>query len=69
MICFKNKLSVDLTKGPITKGIFIYSLPLVIGNLLRQLYNVTDTWNVGHYLGANALVAAVKIDSFAYMPV
>ena len=57
----------NLTKGPITVNLLLFALPLMFGNLLQQLYNVADTWVVGRYLGANA--AAVKIDSFAYMPV
>lgn len=59
----------NLTKGPITVNLLLFALPLMFGNLLQQLYNVADTWVVGRYLGANAFVAAVKIDSFAYMPV
>ena len=59
----------NLTKGPITVNLLLFALPLMFGNLLQQLYNVADTWVVGRYLGANAFAAAVKIDSFAYMPV
>ena len=59
----------NLTKGPITVNLLFFALPLMFGNLLQQLYNVADTWVVGRYLGANAFAAAVKIDSFAYMPV
>lgn len=59
----------NLTKGPITVNLLLFALPLMFGNLLQQLYNVADIWVVGRYLGANAFAAAVKIDSFAYMPV
>lgn len=59
----------NLTKGPITVNLLLFALSLMFGNLLQQLYNVADTWVVGRYLGANAFAAAVKIDSFAYMPV
>lgn len=59
----------NLTKGPITVNLLLFALPLMFGNLLQQLYNVADTWVVGRYLGANAFAAAMKIDSFAYMPV
>lgn len=47
----------DLTKGPITKGILLFALPLMCGNLLQQMYNIADTWVVGRYLGADALAA------------
>ena len=63
------KMQRNLTKGPITVNLLLFALPLMFGNLLQQLYNVADTWVVGRYLGANAFAAAVKIDSFAYMPV
>lgn len=54
-----------MTKGPITTGILIYSLPLMAGNILQQLYNVTDTWIVGRFLGTDALAAVGS--SFALM--
>ena len=47
----------DLTKGSITKNLFLFSLPLMVGNLLQQLYNVADTLIVGRYLGADALAS------------
>ena len=58
----------SLTQGPITRNILLFALPLMLGNLLQQMYNIADTWVVGRFLGADAL-SAVKIDSFAYMPV
>lgn len=47
----------DLTQGSITKRMLLFSLPMMIGNLLQQLYNVADTFIVGRYLGADALAA------------
>ncbi len=47
----------DLTEGSITKNLFLFSLPLMLGNLLQQLYNVADTLIVGRYLGPDALAA------------
>ena len=47
----------SLTKGPITKGILLFALPLMFGNLLQQMYNIADTWVVGRFLGADALAA------------
>ncbi|MBU5488155.1 MATE family efflux transporter [Clostridium sp. MSJ-8] len=47
----------NLTEGPITKNILLFALPLMVGNLLQQLYNIADTWVVGRFLGANALAA------------
>ncbi len=47
----------NLTKGPVTKNILLFALPLMIGNLLQQMYNIADTWVVGKYIGSNALAA------------
>ena len=46
-----------LTKGPITSSILLFALPLMLGNLLQQMYNNADTWVVGRFLGADALAA------------
>lgn len=50
-------MSRDLTKGPVTKTMLLFALPMILGNLLQQLYNVADTLIVGQFLGANALAA------------
>ena len=47
----------DLTQGPIAANLLRFAVPLMIGNLLQQFYNIADTWIVGQYLGANALAA------------
>ena len=47
----------DLTTGPITGNLLRFALPLMVGNLLQQLYNVCDTWVVGRFLGPEALAA------------
>ena len=47
----------DLTHGPVWKVIVRFALPLLIGNLLQQLYNVTDSIIVGQFLGKEALAA------------
>lgn len=47
----------DLTQGAITKGMIVFAIPMILGNLLQQLYNVADTFVVGNFLGADALAA------------
>lgn len=47
----------DLTRGNIRKGLILFSLPLIAGNLLQQCYNIVDTWVVGRFLGSVALAA------------
>ena len=47
----------DLTKGPIMRSMLAFALPMILGNLLQQGYNIADTLIVGHFLGTNALAA------------
>ena len=55
----------DLTKGTTWKVIVRFALPLLVGNILQQLYNVTDSVIVGQLLGKEAL-AAVSASFFIY---
>lgn len=50
-------MTQDLTKGPIMKSMLLFAVPMILGNLLQQCYNIADTLIVGQYLGANALAA------------
>lgn len=47
----------NLTQGPVTKTLLLFSLPMIAGNLLQQLYNIADTLIVGRFLGSGALAA------------
>ena len=47
----------NLTEGSVTKTILLFSLPMIAGNLLQQLYNIADTLFVGRFLGSGALAA------------
>lgn len=47
----------DLTKGGVTKTMLIFAAPMILGNLLQQLYNIADSLIVGRFLGADALAA------------
>ena len=38
----------DLTRGPIFKTMCMFALPMILGNILQQCYNVVDTWVVGN---------------------
>lgn len=50
-------MTKDLTKGSPTKLILMFTLPLLIGNIFQQLYNMADTLIVGRTIGADALAA------------
>lgn len=47
----------DLTKGRITSTMLRFAVPMIIGDLLQQLYNVVDTLIVGKFVGRDALAA------------
>lgn len=47
----------DLTTGKVTSVMLRFAVPMILGNLLQQLYNVADTLIVGKYLGAGPLAA------------
>jgi len=47
----------DLTTGNIISGLWAFAVPLMLGNVLQQLYNLADTWVVGKCIGNNALAA------------
>lgn len=58
-------INYDLTLGNETKVILKLTLPMIIGNLFQQLYNVADTVIVGRFIGPNALAAVGS--SFSFM--
>lgn len=47
----------DLTKGPVVKSMLLFAIPLILGDLLQQCYNIADTLIVGRFLGDKALAA------------
>ena len=46
-----------MTVGTPWKGILMFTLPMLIGNIAQQLYNTVDSIVVGKYIGDNALAA------------
>lgn len=48
---------VDMTQGSPWKGILLFALPMLIGNIAQQLYSTVDSIVVGKYIGDNALAA------------
>ena len=46
-----------LTQGPVTRTMLLFAVPMILGDLLQQCYNIADTLIVGRFLGANALAA------------
>ncbi len=50
-------MNTDMTKGPVMKSMLLFAVPMILGNLLQQCYNIADTLIVGRFLGPNALAA------------
>ena len=51
------KKTLDMTNGSIVKAIILFSVPLILGNLLQQLYNAADSFIVGNFVSKSALAA------------
>lgn len=47
----------DLTKGNVTAVMLLFAVPMILGNVMQQCYNLADTWIVGKFVGADALAA------------
>ena len=62
-----NRLS--LTEGSIWKGMLLFALPVLFGNIFQQFYNAFDSWCVGNYIGENALAAVGSSGSLIFMMV
>lgn len=50
-------MNKDLTHGSVMGSMLLFAIPMILGNLLQQCYNVADTLIVGQFLGKNALAA------------
>jgi putative MATE family efflux protein len=57
----------DMTTGSPLKHIVLFTIPLIIGNLFQQLYNISDTLVVGQTLGVNSLAAVGATGSLAFL--
>ena len=53
----EQKKKIDMTTGPIMKNVFLFAIPIVLGNILQYLYTTVDTLVVGKYCGKTSLAA------------
>lgn len=58
--------SKNMTEGNAVKLIILFSIPMLIGNIFQQLYNVADSIIVGQFLGAQALAAIGATSSLTF---
>lgn len=59
--------SNTLTEGSIPKKIFMFAIPMFLGNLFQQLYNVADSLVVGNFLDKTALAAVTSTGSLIFL--
>lgn len=53
----KQAVKIDLLNGRIGSSLFLFALPILMGNLFQQFYNMADSVIVGRFVGENALAA------------
>ena len=52
-----NKKKIDMTSGPIMQNVLLFAIPIILGNVLQQLYTTVDTLVVGNFCGYQSLAA------------
>lgn len=52
-----NKANIDFTRGSIIHSLVLFALPILLGELLQNLYNSVDSMVVGNFVSKNALAA------------
>jgi len=52
-----QKRNIDMTQGNIAAQVMMFAIPLLIGDILQQLYNTCDSMIVGNFLGKQALAS------------
>ena len=60
-------MAKNMTVGSPARQILLFSIPLLIGNLFQQFYNMADAFIVGRTLGANALAAVGCTNGLNFM--
>ncbi|MBQ7848829.1 MAG: MATE family efflux transporter [Clostridia bacterium] len=63
----QTRQMVDMTHGSITRLLIRFAIPMLIGNLFQQAYNLGDSMIVGHFLGSDALAAVGATGSVTFL--
>ena len=63
----KESTAVNLTEGPIVKKILLFAIPLFVGQLLQQFYNMVDAWVIGNFADNNAFAAVSSAGSMTFL--
>ena len=60
-------MAKDMTTGKPGRTLFFFAVPMVLGNLFQQFYNIVDSIIVGNYVGADALAAVGASASITFL--
>ncbi len=63
----RSRRDVDMTEGNILRHIINFAIPLLIGNLFQQFYNMVDTWVVGNFVSGDAYSAVGNVGPIVNM--
>lgn len=63
----KRTFIKDMTQGSPVKLLLTFSLPMLLGNIFQQFYNMVDSIVVGNFVGANALAAVGACGSLNFL--
>ncbi len=62
-----SRYVLDMTKGNETKLLLEFTLPMLVGNIFQQFYNMVDSVIVGRFVGTNALGAVGSVGSITFL--
>ena len=62
-----SRYVLDMTKGNETKLLLKFTLPMLVGNIFQQFYNMVDSVIVGRFVGTNALGAVGSVGSITFL--
>ena len=62
-----NQGMMDLTKGSISKGLVQFTIPVIFGQILQQLYSIADAWVLGNYADNTAFAAVSSTNSLIFL--
>ena len=62
-----NQGMMDLTKGSIAKGLVQFTIPVIFGQILQQLYSIADAWVLGNYADNTAFAAVSSTNSLIFL--
>lgn len=66
-MAMEKQYVLDMTKGNVTSLLLRFTLPMLVGNIFQQFYNMVDSVIVGRFVGTNALGAVGSVGSITFM--